>query len=1728
MPQIDTLKPLATLFAALLFAVGLGGAAPVQAQDGSSPVLSVPSVEAEAGSGVDVPVEATDFNNVGAASLTITYDPSVVSFANGADTESPISGAPDGFQANVVEPGELRVNFFDQTGENPINFGTGTLFTVNFGSFEGGTSPVAFGADSQVNDPNRNALGTTFEDGAVSGQVGAVTAGTVEGAGLNQTVSVPLSADSIGNVGAASFEVEFDESVLAFEGVSGDESGLALQGDAEGGVVSIGGTDTDGATLEGEFVDLEFRFLGGSSEVTFAGGSEIVDATSSSTEIATNFSGGEVAGDSPTVSLPSASGVPGDTLTVPVETSELQDVGSASIVVTFDGNALSFAGSEESLEGFQVGSPESGVVNVSGTSTEGADPSANGDRFTDLQFTVESGLDPGETTPVGFDRAASEITNPDAERTLAYNTAFEDGQVQSTQTVPTLSVPSVEAEAGSGVDVPVEATDFNNVGAASLTITYDPSVVSFANGADTESPISGAPDGFQANVVEPGELRVNFFDQTGENPINFGTGTLFTVNFGSFEGGTSPVAFGADSQVNDPNRNALGTTFEDGAVSGQVGAVTAGTVEGAGLNQTVSVPLSADSIGNVGAASFEVEFDESVLAFEGVSGDESGLALQGDAEGGVVSIGGTDTDGATLEGEFVDLEFRFLGGSSEVTFAGGSEIVDATSSSTEIATNFSGGEVAGDSPTLSFPDRGVTAGDTISVPVQTTELQAIGSASVVVDFNPASLTFVGSEESLEGFQVGSPESGVVNVSGTSTDGVDPSANESKITSLLFEVGSGFGEGSQTTLGFDAGASELTNPGVERTLPYNVSFEEGRLVGEQAQIAVSPESVTYDVTAIDSTNGRVVTISNEASEAARLSGESVLPGDSAPFTIASGGGSFELGPGESRDITVEYAPTEASNPDRDTLEISHNAENTDSPIEVALEGTAEAPSIAASVAPDTAAVRSGEELALTQTVTNEAADAAVLEVEVTGIPDFLSLEGASVTGGEGAVDGQALTLQPGAEAELEYSFQESVDTTTVFGGSIVHQTNDPDAASPLELPVEITVDPVQVALNAQALDLTAGDTELRVEEVTANAGDAVVITTADDDGDGEFGDEEIAGSAPVEENLDGGEVLVDVEGASPIDHVAHVSTDGTVPGVVATSDRAPVYAVDQFDWQDETSVGPAGTVTVDVVKILYEGSVGQDTISINLHEASGGEITGEFVGISQEDLAVNETHEEVAVDVIEPISPPAESPQRTESTIAETGEFFAMAHLGPAGTGADGGRVPVGGAQQPPLRTTASPGVIGDFATVTVEAADLNVSVSRDFEGGASDPTDYELVAIPGSTGVDVAETVTGDRGTNWRAFLETGGSDGSLQSYGDEPFSFRAGRGVWVLAQNGWSFEGTVPAVSAADGTPSVPLQDGWNAISNPLQEDLVWANVRDASGLSEALFRWTGEDRFQRVDTLRSAQENGEAYYTLNNEGADSLELTSSAGPNSTLAANTAAESRSNASPRTVELSATADGKSMTSTVTVGMNPSAEEASSYRAPPAHFGGTALRIRDGDPVKSFMRMVAATDAETSRFDLSLQAEPGTSVEISAGDLPKNAGPGFGVVLVDGGDTYDLRDGPATVTVSENGGSAGFQVRLGDAEEIAQQTAPDKTRLRANYPNPFSEQTTIEYDLAEQSEVNIRVYNVLGQQVATLAQGRKQAGTYKIDWSGQSLSSGKYFVRLEAGGTTDTKQVTVVR
>lgn len=88
--------------------------------------------------------------------------------------------------------------------------------------------------------------------------------------------------------------------------------------------------------------------------------------------------------------------------------------------------------------------------------------------------------------------------------------------------------------------------------------------------------------------------------------------------------------------------------------------------------------------------------------------------------------------------------------------------------------------------------------------------------------------------------------------------------------------------------------------------------------------------------------------------------------------------------------------------------------------------------------------------------------------------------------------------------------------------------------------------------------------------------------------------------------------------------------------------------------------------------------------------------------------------------------------------------------------------------------------------------------------------------------------------------------------------------------------------------------------------------------------------------------------------------------------------------------------------------------------------------------------------------------------------------------------------------------------------------PDRLVLRENFPNPFTEQTTIRYELPESAEVHLSVYNALGQRVTTLVRGKQQAGRHEITFEAHALPSGVYFVRLTSEGTTRTRKLTVVR
>ena len=94
--------------------------------------------------------------------------------------------------------------------------------------------------------------------------------------------------------------------------------------------------------------------------------------------------------------------------------------------------------------------------------------------------------------------------------------------------------------------------------------------------------------------------------------------------------------------------------------------------------------------------------------------------------------------------------------------------------------------------------------------------------------------------------------------------------------------------------------------------------------------------------------------------------------------------------------------------------------------------------------------------------------------------------------------------------------------------------------------------------------------------------------------------------------------------------------------------------------------------------------------------------------------------------------------------------------------------------------------------------------------------------------------------------------------------------------------------------------------------------------------------------------------------------------------------------------------------------------------------------------------------------------------------------------------------------------------LGASVTMQLQTRPAAFALATNYPNPFNPATTIQYALPQAADVQLTVYNVVGQVVRTLVAEHQSAGRYLVAWdatndNGQSLSAGVYFYRLQAGG-----------
>ena len=111
----------------------------------------------------------------------------------------------------------------------------------------------------------------------------------------------------------------------------------------------------------------------------------------------------------------------------------------------------------------------------------------------------------------------------------------------------------------------------------------------------------------------------------------------------------------------------------------------------------------------------------------------------------------------------------------------------------------------------------------------------------------------------------------------------------------------------------------------------------------------------------------------------------------------------------------------------------------------------------------------------------------------------------------------------------------------------------------------------------------------------------------------------------------------------------------------------------------------------------------------------------------------------------------------------------------------------------------------------------------------------------------------------------------------------------------------------------------------------------------------------------------------------------------------------------------------------------------------------------------------------------------------------------------------------------NGGARVFKTTytVTDVEPVSS-LIPDDYELKQNYPNPFNPSTSIEYSIPSESFVELKVYDVLGNEVATLVNQEQSAGIYRADFTADNLPSGMYFARITANEFTQVVKMILLK
>ena len=877
------------------------------------------------------------------------------------------------------------------------------------------------------------------------------------------------------------------------------------------------------------------------------------------------------------------------------------------------------------------------------------------------------------------------------------------------------------------------------------------------------------------------------------------------------------------------------------------------------------------------------------------------------------------------------------------------------------------------------------------------------------------------------------------------------------------------------------------------------FSEAVEIGQpEPEIAVSEDELNFGSVIENETETLSFDIENTGE--AELSGEVILTNDGGGvYSITGGLGNYSINPSESIQVEVEFTPDGSSDYSGD-IEISHNAGNESSPVEVSLVGQG-------SEEPEPFIVVTEDELDFGQVI-EETTQRLAFEIENQG--------DASLSGEVFLEDSEdvfeIVGLDPGDRAlysvDPSESFEVEIDFTphTVedFTGLLEIEHNANNESDPVEVTLigEGIKEPEPlITVSVDELDfntVTEGDThQLSFEVENQGSAQLSVEVALEDDGDGVF-------------SITAGEGNYNLDPSENFDVQVEFSpdTDDTFSGRIDISHNA-----DNLTDPVEVTLTGEGTeelmpvIAVSLDELDFSGVVlgGSQSLQFEIENQGSAELSGEVSLDADGDGAFTIESGGGSYSLEPSISRQVEVTFTPDNTQDYTGEIFISHNAENLTTPV---RIPLTGngidGDSPVIIVSDDELDFGEVPTNTMQSGSFEIENDGESELTgevtlASNNNGFSISEGEGGFTLDYSEIHT----------VEVAFAPESEAAYsGVIEINHNAGNEPNPVEFNllGEGVDEPVPVLSL-----SVVELDFGEVPLNTMQSVSFEIENEGDSELTGEVTLTEDDDAFTIPD--------GDGDFILESSEIHTVEVTFA--PESEAVYSGVIEISHNAGNEVSPVEVNLSGEGLDETVPV-LSLSVDELDFEEVTEGETETLTFEI-ENEGEAELTGAIFLEDSDGGAFAItsgegSLALAPSEKIEVDVTFNPDSDRVFSGQLNISHNAINS--DDPAEIILT------GVGAEVTSAEQIAQK--PAELILKQNYPNPFNPSTQIRFKLPKDATVLLRVFNNLGQEIATLVDERKSAGSYEVTFNAIDLSSGSYIYRLETESEVMTETMTYVK